>query len=330
MPPLGDPRARRLPLLIVGTPSRNSATSPLVAVLLATHNGVRYLAEQLDSILNQREVTVRVIAMDDRSSDGTAEWLAERAASEPRLTVLPDDGTAGGSAANFYRLLAAYEPRPGELVAFADQDDVWRADKLSRHATLIAAGADGVSSSVWSFTADGRRTLVRKDYPQREWDYLLESPGPGCTFLLSPRLAALTAEVLRRESDVAPQVDFHDSLIYAIARGHGWSWHIDGYPSVDYRQHDSNVMGSNVGARSALARLRLIRAHWLRNHAVLLTRVALRVAPVQRHAELERILGMLEGRGIRNRLALARMTTSMRRRPRDRMIIGVLISIGVW
>ncbi|MEQ1736942.1 MAG: glycosyltransferase [Rhodoglobus sp.] len=314
----------------MGTPNQGHREQPSVAVLLATYNGMRFLPEQLDSIFAQRDVTVRVIAMDDGSSDGTAEWLRELALGEPRLTVLSDDGTSGSSAANFYRLIAAYRAKPDELVAFADQDDVWLPDKLSRHAALLAAGVDGVSSSVWSFTSDGKRTLVRKNYPQREWDFLLESPGPGCTFLMSPRLAALTAEVLRRDVDIAPQVDFHDSLIYAIARGHGWTWHIDGYPSVDYRQHDTNVMGSNVGLGSALARLKLIREHWLRNHAVKLTRVALRVAPAPRRAELERILGLLEGRGIRNRLALARMTASMRRRPRDRTIIGVLIAIGVW
>ncbi len=314
----------------MATPKNSDPAVPAVAVLLATHNGMKYLPEQVDSILAQRSVSVRVIAMDDGSTDGTADWLAQRALTEPRLTVLPDDGGAGSSAANFYRLIAAYQAQPGELVSFADQDDIWMPDKLARHAAVLATGVDGVSSNVSSFTTDGRRTLVRKDFPQREWDYLLESPGPGCTFLLSPRLAALTAEVLRRDVDVAPLVGFHDSLIYAIARGHGWTWQIDSYPSVDYRQHDSNVMGSNLGMRPALARLKLIREHWLRNHAVALTRVALRVAPAPRRPELERILGLLEGRGIRNRLALARMTGSMRRRPRDRTIIGVLIAIGVW
>ena len=311
-------------------PSESRVPAPRVAVLLATHNGVAYLPEQVDSILAQEGVEVRLLAMDDRSTDGTPAWLAERASADARITVLPDDGTAGSSAANFYRLIAAYRPEPDELVAFADQDDVWLPDKLARHAALLAEGVDGVSSSITSFTAAGRRTLVRKDYPQREWDYLLESPGPGCTFLISPRLATLAAEVLRRDADLAPLVEFHDSLIYAIARAYGWRWHIDGYPSVDYRQHDSNVMGSNLGIRSAIARLRLIREHWLRNHAVLLTRVALRVAPAQREAQLERILSLWEGRGLRNRLALARMAASMRRRLRDRWIIGVLIAIGVW
>lgn len=312
------------------TPSNSPTGVPQILVLLATHNGVRFLPEQVDSILAQEAVRVRIVALDDRSTDGTPEWLAERAAAEPRLTVLADDGTAGSSAANFARLIVAARPRKGELVAFADQDDVWAPRKLARHSFLLGERPiDGVSSSVTSFTSAGGRTLVRKDFPQRDFDYLLESPGPGCTFLITPRLLELTSQTLQNDEN-ARRVEFHDSLIYAIARAHGWGWYIDGDPSVDYRQHDSNVMGSNVGLRSALGRLKLIREHWLRNHSVLLTRVALAVAPEDAAPELTRILGLLTGRGVRNRFALARETRRLRRRPRDQRIIGLLIAIGVW
>ena len=305
------------------------SAAPAVVVLLATHNGMRWLGEQVDSILGQRDVTVRIVALDDGSSDGTAQWLLERAASDPRMTVLTDDGTGGSSALNFYRLLLQAETGPGELVSFSDQDDIWRPDKLARHAALVASGHDGVSSSVLSFWSSGKTQLVRKDYPQREFDYLLESPGPGCSFLLTPRLVELVRDTLRTSPD-ARAVEYHDSLIYAIARAHGFSWHIDGYPSVDYRQHDDNVLGSNQGASAALERLRLIREHWLRQHATLLTRVAVHVAPPRSQPELRKILGFLTGSGWKNRRELARLSPRLRRRPRDQRIIGLLITIGIW
>lgn len=312
------------------TPSFGPSGVPRILVLLATHNGMRFLPEQVRSILTQEGVEVNVLTLDDASTDGTADWLLEQHRSEPRITVLPDDGTGGSSAKNFARLIAAARPEPGQLVAFADQDDVWQPRKLARHAFLMAErDVDGVSSNITSFREGGRRTLVRKDFPQRQFDYLLESPGPGCTFLISQRLLALTASTLQT-TDAARDVEFHDSLVYAIARARGWTWYIDSEPSVDYRQHDSNVMGSNVGLRSAMTRFRMIRDHWLRNHAALLTRVALAVAPPAEQPELQQILALLGGRGIRNRLALARATREMRRRPRDQRIIALLIVIGVW
>lgn len=309
--------------------SEKRSGTPAIVVLLATHNGVRWLDEQVDSILSQEGVSVRIVALDDGSTDGTTDWLAARSAHEPRLTVLADDGTGGSSARNFYRLIETAGIDGGELVAFSDQDDVWQPDKFAKHSALLAEGNDGVSSSVLSFWSTGRTELVRKDFPQREFDYLLESPGPGCSFLLTPELFQLVRQTLRTSED-ARQVEYHDSLIYAIARAAGLRWHIDGYPSVNYRQHDDNVLGSNQGLSAAFERLRLIREHWLRRHATLLTRVALHVAPAESRSELSRILGYLTNDGWRNRRELARLTPRLRRRPRDQRIIGLLITIGIW
>lgn len=308
-----------------------AAELPEVVVLLATYNGRRWLPEQLASILDQQGVRVRVVALDDESSDGTREWLVEQSAADPRVTVLPSMGSSGGSAPNFYRLATLVQPPADGYLAFSDQDDIWLPGKLERHVRLLREGGhDGVSGSITSFTPGGARTLIKKDYPQRRFDYLTESPGPGSTFVLTPRLAALVAAQLADDSSPARTADFHDSLIYALARGAGLSWHIDGTPTLDYRQHDDNVMGSNTGIGSALERFRLIREHWHRGQAVIHARVALAVAPEADRAALEGMLALLEGRGIRARWALARRSGQMRRRPRDRRIIGLLIAIGVW
>ncbi|MCU1411410.1 MAG: Lipopolysaccharide biosynthesis protein [Rhodoglobus sp.] len=304
---------------------------PEVVVLLATYNGRRWLPEQLASILEQDGVRVRVVALDDESTDGTRDWLVEQAAADPRITVLPSMGSSGGSAPNFYRLVGLVPAPADGYLAFSDQDDVWLPGKLERHVRLLREGGhDGISGSITSFAPDGQRTLIKKDYPQRRFDYLTESPGPGSTFVLTPRLAALVAAQLADESSPARTADFHDSLIYALARGAGYSWHIDGQPTLDYRQHDDNVMGSNTGVGSAFARLRLIREHWHRQQAVIHARSALQVAPAGQREGIEGMLALLEGRGIRNRWALARRSGQMRRRPRDRRIIGLLIAIGVW
>lgn len=301
-----------------------------ITVLLATYNGRRFLPEQLASILAQEGVEVRVIALDDGSTDGTAEWLAEQAAVQSRLSVLHAESASGSAAANFYRLIGRASVDDADFVAFSDQDDIWLPGKLSRQVAQLAEhGADGVSSSITSFTPDGRRTLVRKDYPQREFDYLTESPGPGCTFLMTPRLLSLIRQVLADDPQ-AHGADFHDSLVYAIARARGFGWHIGGQPTIDYRQHDGNVMGSNVGAASAFSRLNLIRGHWHRNQAILHARVGLGVASDENRAGIERMLALMTTPGLKSRWALASMAAQLRRRPRDRWIIRLLIAAGVW
>ncbi|MDJ0336507.1 glycosyltransferase [Salinibacterium sp. G-O1] len=306
------------------------AHQPRVTVLLATFNGRRWLPDQVTSILNQRGVAVRVVIMDDGSVDGTVDWINDLASREPRVTVLPADEPSGSAAANFYRLIERADTHDADLVALADQDDIWVPDKLERHAELILARrVAAVSSSITSFDADGRRTLVRKSYPQRRFDYLTESPGPGSTFLMTPAVVALVRDVLR-DDPLARTAEYHDSLIYAIVRARGWGWHIDAEPTVDYRQHENNVMGSNVGGAPALARLRLIQSKWHRQQALIHAEVGLKVASDATRPGLQRMNSLMADTGVRSRLALAATAGSLRRRPRDRFVIGALIACGVW
>ncbi len=302
-----------------------------VTVLLATYNGMKWLPGQLASILQQDGVDVSVVVLDDESTDGTHEWIAEQAEGDSRISLLPPMGSSGGSAANFFRMICLVTPAPDGYLAFADQDDIWVPGKLARHVGLLRDGGhDGISSNITAFTPQGRRTLIRKNFPQRRFDYLTESPGPGSTFVITPRLTSLVVEQLRDANSPAAGAAFHDSLIYALARAHGLSWHIDGMSTVDYRQHDDNVMGSNVGVGSALSRLGLIRSRWHRNQAILHATAGLRVASADIRPELQRVLDLFTGTGFAKRAALARMAPQLRRRPRDQWIIALLIAIGIW
>jgi rhamnosyltransferase len=285
-----------------------------------------WLPEQVESILAQVGVEVRLIVSDDGSTDGTLAWL--HAWDDARIHVMEQGAPSGSAARNFYRLITEGELGDADYVALADQDDVWVRDKLARHVALQAdTETVAVSSNVISFDERGREHLIRKDFPQRRFDYLLESPGPGSTFLMTRRLVDAARELLEQEP-LAHRVEYHDWLLYALARGSGWRWHIDAVPSVRYRQHASNAMGANVGARSAVSRLRLIRDRWHRSQALLLSDLLVGLdSPDPDLVELRRLLA---GTGWRDRLALARRSSDLRRRPRDRALIALLVIAGIW
>ncbi|MGL4338970.1 MAG: glycosyltransferase [Rhodoglobus sp.] len=302
-----------------------------IVVLLATFNGRRWLPEQMASILGQQGVEVRVVALDDGSTDGTVDWLDGLAASEPRVLRLATENASGSSAANFFRLITRAEIADDELIAFADQDDIWMPGKLERQARLITEkAADAVSSNVTSFTPDGKRTLIRKDHAQRRFDYLLQGPGPGSTFLITPRLFALVRQQVQRNPGLTARIDYHDCFIYVVARAQQWHWFIDPESTVDYRQHQDNVIGANVGLGSAMARLRLIGERWHRRQAVAMCELAIGIAREPLKGELEGIHILLTTPGVRARLRLARRARDFRRRARDRMIIAALMVAGVW
>lgn len=292
---------------------------------MATHDGADFVGDQIDSILEQEGVDVRIIISDDASSDGTPDIVLARA-SDPRITVLPA-GRFGSAQANFYRLIRDADVAGAAGVAFADQDDVWHRDKLRRQLTLLGV-ADAVSSNVVA-TFDSRRVRLDKAQPQRGFDYVCESAGPGCTFLLSPSAFSLVRDVVRGDARVDATAA-HDWLAYAIVRAGGMRWHIDDEPTVDYRQHSKNVTGANLGTRQARIRLDRIRSGGFREDCARVAEIAADVAEGARATSLHDIARLLRDSGGRARLDLASRVGQLRRRPRDRIVLRGVILLGLW
>ena len=99
-----------------------------VQVLLSTYNGETYLKQQLDSILNQKNVAVKLFVRDDGSSDGTVDILRAYAALHDNICYLCGENC--GVVASFFRLFELSDPDV-DFYALSDQDDVWDEDKLS-------------------------------------------------------------------------------------------------------------------------------------------------------------------------------------------------------
>lgn len=236
----------------------NHAQDNTVYVLLATYNGERWIREQLDSILAQTNVALKLIVRDDGSSDSTPQILEEYAQNNSNVWLLYCESLERGATENFFSLLRNISVQQG-YVALADQDDVWQEDKLSRALSQMAqSGAGGYSSNVLSIGRQGKTRLIRKDFQQTEYDYLFEGPGPGSTFVLTAAESTSLSDYLIANPELSCQVLIHDWFIYAYLRARGVRWHIDNYPGVSYRQHDSNEIGANLGFGAALKRARLI------------------------------------------------------------------------
>ena len=99
-------------------PAEVRAPRPLVAVLMATHNGEAFLEEQIASILEQRDIDIRLIVSDDGSTDGTRA-IIERWTGDPRVRQL-EPGVFGSPAANFLRLIRSADVAGCDAIAFSD------------------------------------------------------------------------------------------------------------------------------------------------------------------------------------------------------------------
>ena len=236
---------------------------PSVAVCLAAFNGLQYLQPQVDSILGQTDVDITLYVSVDRSTDGTEDWFCGLQSREARIVLLPFGETFGGAARNFFRLLREVDFSSFEYVAFADQDDIWQPGKLKRAADcLLEQGVDGYSSDIVAFWETGRSRYIKKSYPQQRWDYLFESAGPGCTFVLTRPLATRIQMVLQLNTKQSLDVGLHDWFTYAFARANGYRWVIDEYASLMYRQHGENQVGVNSGFAAVVWRAKKVLSGW--------------------------------------------------------------------
>ena len=109
----------------------------MISVCIATYNGEKYLAEQLDSILLQVSEEDELIISDDGSTDHTLEILRTYAANYPQIQLL--QGPGQGVIANFAFALTHTK---GEVIFLADQDDVWLPNKVTTVTEYFEAHPD--------------------------------------------------------------------------------------------------------------------------------------------------------------------------------------------
>lgn len=299
----------------------HTATPPTrVVVLLATHNGARWVDAQIDSILAQQGVSLQLLVSDDASTDATRERILARATTDARVQLLPSQAPYGSAAANFFCLLAALQQlgTPADAVALADQDDVWHPDKLQRavHA-LRTRQVAAVSGSVRAFWPDGRQRLLQKGQPQRAADHLFESAGPGCTYVLRADVAwRLSAWITAHAAALQP-IAFHDWLIYAWVRTQGERWWIDPKPSMDYRQHDHNVLGARAGWHGLLRRSRMLLGPWYRQQVLAIAHAC--------GASQHPLVVCLQRDRWRDRWTLLCHAGALRRKPLDRLVLALAL-----
>jgi len=301
--------------------------NPKIAVLMATYNGSKWLAVQIDSILQQIGVDLRLFVSDDNSTDGTLEYLKRLAVSDSRLVVLPKTERMASAGKNFYRLIRDVDVSGFDYVAFADQDDIWNTDKLSSHVDLIRANdAEAVSSNVMAFWPDGRQKLIFKSQPQRGYDFLFESAGPGCTFLMTPWLVGRVKHQLIT-NEAAQEVTMHDWLVYAICRAYDKCWIVDPTPSIQYRQHQNNVIGANAGLKAALARLKKINNSWYRHEVALISRIVASINPGVRFLKFQKII---QSNSILDQFRLIAFVLEGRRKLSDRLVLILSVLLFIF
>lgn len=96
-----------------------------VSVIMSTYNGEKFVAEQLESILNQTYSNIEIVVRDDGSKDNTVSIIKEYQKKYNNIKLY--EGENIGFIKSFFELLKLAD---ADYYAYADQDDVWMENKI--------------------------------------------------------------------------------------------------------------------------------------------------------------------------------------------------------
>ena len=230
--------------------------TPKVAVLLCTMQGQRFLAEQLNSIATQTHPTWEIWASDDGSDDHTHAILEYYQShwGDDRISI--HAGPAVGSTANFLSLTCRADS-DADFFAYADQDDIWESDKLERAVAWLSTVPAEVPALYGSRTllVDARNQHIGYSplfaKPPSFRNALVQNVAGGNTMVFN----RAARDLLRRAGENVQAVT-HDWWAYMVVTGCGGQVYYDAYPTVRYRQHENNLIGSNNSWPARLYRIK--------------------------------------------------------------------------
>jgi len=140
---------------------------PLVSVCMPCHNAGSYVAEALDSLLNQTYPNIEIIVVDDGSSDEGPEILKRYGARGVKV-ISQKCGTASGARNR------AWRDAKGQFIKFMDADDIVSPNMIESQVQALAKCGDAVAVSEWGrFYGDDLSTYLPD--PDSTWEDL---PGP--------------------------------------------------------------------------------------------------------------------------------------------------------
>lgn len=222
-----------------------NADQPTLAILMATLNGERFLAEQLDSLQAQTISNWQLYVSDDGSTDGTLDIIKRYQAQWGADKIQYRLGPQKGFAQNFLSL--ACDPHiKADYYAFCDQDDVWLPEKLQ-----VAIEHISKSSTPEQVYAYGGRTTYTDEklnptgmsplfvFPRTFRNALIQSIAGGNTMVFNQ-----ATKTLLEKAGLVPAPS-HDWWLYQLVTGAGGVMYYDPTPYILYRQHPQSLVGSN-------------------------------------------------------------------------------------
>jgi rhamnosyltransferase len=223
-----------------------------VAIILCSFNGERYIKKQVESILSQNYKNIDLFIFDDCSDDRTIDILKKF---HKKIYLKENKKNSGSATKNFFKAILKLNLKKYNYISFSDQDDIWFKFKIKRAIKYLSKNKfEGYSSNVLAFNDNNKKTINDKSMTQKKFDHMFESPGPGCTHVITQKLFNIIKKKIKNKKNIIKKINHHDWFFYSLCRNNNFNWFIDKKCTMLYRQHDFNEIGENVGIKAMFKR----------------------------------------------------------------------------
>lgn len=220
----------------------------MISILLASYNGEKYIAEQIESILNQTEKNFCLYINDDCSTDNTFKIAKEYEKKYPdKIKVTKNDKNSGNAKYNFINMMTEHKDK---YVMLCDQDDIWIPNKIeiTLKKMLEVENRYGKETPILIHTdlkvvdynlkeiSNSFKHYIYANYDKTKLNNLIiQNIVTGCTAMYNKSLANL---IKYPEGFIV----MHDWWLALIASAFGVIDHCD-EQTILYRQHGDNSVG---------------------------------------------------------------------------------------
>lgn len=115
--------------------------TPLVSIIMPCYNAERYIAQSIESVLAQTYRNWELIITDDASTDKSVEIISKYSKNDDRINVMVPDEHQGIARTRNMSISRAR----GRFVAFLDNDDLWKPEKLEKQIKFMLEKEIGFS-----------------------------------------------------------------------------------------------------------------------------------------------------------------------------------------
>lgn len=214
--------------------------TPLVSVIMATHNDEKFLRQAIESVLSQTYQNSELIVINDASTDSTAEILADFLSLNKQIIVLTNKQKLGLTNS----LNIGIEKAKGEYIARIDSDDFWNDnEKIKKQVRFLNTNRKYGVVGCWSKTIDSSGKVISLlQYPVQDSEirkyFLIEN-----CFIHSSVL--IRSSVIKKES--AYNKKYHFAQDYDLWLSTGLKTKMHNLPAfmVYYRKNPSGMSQQN-------------------------------------------------------------------------------------